>query len=78
LLQNRNAVICLIRNGKSGELIVNGKSFNMAMPAIPTLTDLEIAEIVTYIYNSWEHDQGIVEVSEVSAVLSKCDSLDSN
>jgi mono/diheme cytochrome c family protein len=48
------------------------------MPAMPTLTDLEIAEIVTYIYNSWEHDQGIVEVSEVSAVLSKCDSLDSN
>jgi cytochrome c551 len=75
LLQNRDDVICLIRNGKSGELIVNGKSFNMAMPAMPSLTDLEIAEITTYIYNNWGHDQGLIEVSEVTAILAKCDSL---
>ena len=75
LLQNKMNVICLIRNGKSGELIVNGKSFNMEMPAMPSLSDLEIAEISTYIYNNWGHDQGLVDVSEVSAVLAKCDSL---
>lgn len=74
LLQNRNDVICLIRNGKSGELIVNGKSFNMAMPAMPSLTDLEIAEIATYIYNNWEHDQGLVDVGDVTAILTRCDS----
>ena len=74
LLQNRNDVICLIRNGKSGELVVNGKSFNMAMPAMPFLTDLEIAEIATYIYNNWGNDQGLVDVGEVTAILTKCDS----
>ena len=75
LLQNQNDVICLIRNGKSGELIVNGKSFNMAMPAMPSLSDLEIAEITTYLYNTWGHDEGLIDVNEVSAILSKCDSL---
>lgn len=74
LLQNTDDVICLIRNGKSGELIVNGKSFNMAMPAMPSLTDLEIAEIATYIYNSWGNEQGLVDVSDVTAVLTRCDS----
>lgn len=74
LLQNRNEVICLIRNGKSGELIVNGKSFNKEMPPMPLLSDLEIAEIATYIYNSWGHDEGLIEVAEVSSVLAKCDS----
>jgi len=75
LLQNQNDVICLIRNGKSGELIVNGKSFKMAMPAMPSLSDLEVAEIATYIYNNWGHDEGLIDVNEVSAILSKCDSL---
>ena len=75
LAENRDKVICLIRNGRSGELIVNGKSFNKEMPAMPSLTDLEIAEIVTYIYNSWGKNEGLIEVSEVSSVLSKCDSL---
>lgn len=72
MVQHPEEVICLIRNGKEGEMIVNGKSFNQRMPAIPTLTDLEIAEIATYIYNSWGNDAGIVEVSEVSRVLTKC------
>ena len=75
LLENMNEVICLIRNGKSGELIVNGKSFNKEMPPMPLLSDLEIAEIATYIYNSWGHDEGLIEVADVSSVLAKCDSL---
>jgi mono/diheme cytochrome c family protein len=78
LLKNRNEVICLIRNGKSGELIVNGKSFNMEMPAMPLLSDLEIAEIATYIYNSWENDQGLVDVAEVTSTLTRCDSAKVN
>jgi mono/diheme cytochrome c family protein len=65
-------VICLIRHGKQGEIIVNGKSFVQGMPGIPTLTDLEIAEITTYIYNTWEHSKGMIEVKEVSAMLSAC------
>jgi mono/diheme cytochrome c family protein len=65
-------VICLIRHGKQGEIIVNGKSFVQGMPGIPTLTDLEIAEIATYIYNTWEHSKGMIEVKEVSAMLSAC------
>lgn len=65
-------VICLMRHGKTGELIVNGKSFNQAMPGVPSLTDLEIAEIATYIYNTWSHERGIVEVKEVSEMLSNC------
>jgi mono/diheme cytochrome c family protein len=68
-------VLCLMRSGKSGELIVNGKNFNQPMPGVPTLTDLEIAEIATYIYNSWSSDKGIVDVKVASQILSACDSL---
>lgn len=71
--KNFGDVVCLIRHGASGEMIVNGKEFNQRMPAIPALTDLEIAEITTYIYNTWSHDKGIVEVNTVSEMLSACE-----
>jgi cytochrome c551 len=68
-------VLCLMRNGKDGPLVVNGKGFNQPMPGIPTLSDLEIAEIATYIYNSWNHNKGIVDVKVASQILSSCDSI---
>jgi cytochrome c551 len=67
-------VICLMRNGRTGELIVNAKVYNQAMPA-STLSDLEIAEIATYIYNSWGRSRGIIEVTSVSSLLQACDTL---
>ena len=73
---NFDEVVCLIRNGKEGPLTVNGKSYNQKMPAI-RLADLEIAEITTYIYNSWKRERGLVDVNLVSEILKSCDSLSS-
>jgi mono/diheme cytochrome c family protein len=70
---NFEEVVCLIRYGISGEIIVNGEQFNQPMQGISALTDLEIAEITTYIYNSWGHEKGICEVREVSAILKACE-----
>lgn len=65
-------VVCLMRYGKKGEIIVNGVSYVQGMPGIPALTDLEIAEITTYIYNTWEHHRGMIEVKDISNVLRGC------
>lgn len=70
--KNFESVLCLMKYGISGEVTVNGKSFIQPMPGISTLTDLEIAEIATYIYNTWEHTRGIVDVTEASKVLNAC------
>jgi cytochrome c551 len=72
--QHLEEVICAIKNGMEGELLVNGKKYNKEMKGIPSLTELEIAEIVTYIYNSWEHQRGIVEISTIENALRKCES----
>ena len=65
-------VICLMKNGKEGELFVNGKQYNKPMKGVLSLTELEIAEITTYIYNTWDHQRGIVEVKEVTSALATC------
>ncbi len=70
--QHFEEVVCLIKNGREGELQVNGKSYNKPMKGITSLTELEIAEITTYIYNTWSHKRGIVEVKEVSTALAAC------
>lgn len=69
---NLEKVICLIEYGTSGEMLVNGKPFNKPMPGVPTLTDLEIAEIATFLYNSWGRSKGIVEVKRVTKILEEC------
>ncbi len=64
--------LCLMKYGTQGEIIVNGKGFNKPMPAIPSLTELEIAEIATYIGNSWGSQQGLFDVTKASKVMSNC------
>ncbi len=69
---NRDQVICLMKRGISGEIRVNDKSFNQTMPGVPSLTELEIAEIATFIYNSWGHQKGLVEMNTVARALQSC------
>lgn len=61
-----------MKYGIQGEIIVNGKSYNKAMPAIPSLTELEIAEIASYIGNSWGHEQGLIDVTKSTKIIGSC------
>jgi cytochrome c551 len=70
--KNFESVICLMKYGTQGVIEVNGKKFNKEMKGIPTLSDLEVAEIATYIYNSWEHQRDSIDVKTVSRILTKC------
>lgn len=71
--ENFYQVICLMRHGMRGEVVVNGTVYNQPMPGIPQLTKLELAEIATYIYNSWGREEGIVTVHDTEKALQKCE-----
>ena len=70
--ENFEQVICLMRNGISGEIIVNNTNYNQPMPGIKELTALEVAEIATYIYNTWGHNRGYIKVKSVDKILESC------
>ncbi|MDX1629627.1 MAG: cytochrome c [Fulvivirga sp.] len=70
--ENFEKVLCSMKYGLQGEIVVNGKTYNQAMPGIPTLTPLEIAEIATYIYNTWGDKRGIIPVKNVENKLKNC------
>ncbi|MCB9663072.1 MAG: c-type cytochrome [Alphaproteobacteria bacterium] len=50
----------IIINGLSGEIVVNGTTYNGMMTPFGQLSDLEIAAIATYERNSWGNDHGVV------------------
>ncbi len=70
--ENFEKVVCMVKYGSQDRLVVNGVEYNMAMKSIPGLTELEVAEIITYIYNTWSHQKGLVDVTEVAQLLSVC------
>lgn len=74
LQNNKEGIFCLIKNGQTGEMTVNGKVYNRAMPGFPLLTELEMAEVVTYIYNAWGNEEGHVNILQVGEELKNCGS----
>ena len=65
-------IACLIKKGRRGVITVNGNDYVQAMPGVVSLTELEIAEISTYIYNSWGHKRGLIDAKQVSQSLQPC------
>src|SRR5690606_9968820 len=47
---------CIVQNGTSEKIIIDGKTYERPMPANAGLTELDIAEIATYIYTKWGQD----------------------
>jgi len=52
LNENVERAIDIVLNGKSGEITVNGEKYNSVMTA-QNLSDREVANVLTYVYNSW-------------------------
>jgi len=65
--------VCIIKNGQKGSIIVNGEEYNQQMPNNLNLTNLEIAEIATFIYNRFADSTIVVSAREVDTILLECD-----
>jgi mono/diheme cytochrome c family protein len=62
------AVITIVKDGKSGPITVKGVSYNGQMPSWKaTLSNDDIAAVVTYIRSSWGNHASAVTAAQVSA-----------
>jgi nitrite reductase (NO-forming) len=57
----------IVLHGLNGKLTVNGQEYNSVMPPMNQLTDDEIANILTYVLNSWDNPGGQVSKDDVKA-----------
>ena len=65
LNEDVNRSIDVVLKGLQGEITVNGETYNSAMPA-QNLSDEEIANVLTYVYNSWGNSKKEVKAKEVA------------
>jgi len=72
LSKNKNKLACLIQNGQQGLIVVNGKFYNGKMPSQAQLAPIEIAEVITYVTNTFGNKQGVYGLERVTADLGRC------
>ena len=64
---DKNRAVQIVLFGRQGEVVVNGQKFNNNMPSFP-LTDDDIANVLTYVYNSFGNSGLEVSPDEVKAL----------
>ncbi len=69
-INDKEKTIMQLINGSTGEMTVNGKKYNGTMPP-QQLNDEEIADVLTYVYNSFGNSCGTVTVDDVKAARAK-------
>lgn len=71
LKSNKNELACYIQSGLKGQITVKGKKFDDAMPA-NDLSPVQIAQVLTYIGNSFGNKLNTINEQQVQADLGKC------
>jgi len=61
-------LIKVVLQGQQGEILVNGETFNQAMPSFSFLTDAELAEVITFIRTNFGNQAGRIDVGDVEKV----------
>ncbi|HJV02132.1 MAG TPA: copper-containing nitrite reductase [Burkholderiaceae bacterium] len=61
----------VVLHGLTGKVQVNGKQYDSVMPPMNQLNDDEVANILTYVLNSWDNKGGQIKAADVKAVRAK-------
>lgn len=68
LMADKKRSIEIVLNGLTGPVKVNGADFNSVMPPMSQLNNDEIANILTFVRNSWGNSGDAVSVAEVTSL----------
>jgi nitrite reductase (NO-forming) len=58
----------IVLHGLSGKVKVNGQEYNSVMPPMNQLNDDEVANIITYVLNSWDNKGGQIKTEDMKAI----------
>ncbi|HTD98036.1 MAG TPA: cytochrome c [Mucilaginibacter sp.] len=71
LKNNKTALACLVKFGLKGKITINSKTYDDTMPVVE-LTNMEIAQVLTYIGNSFGNKLNTIDFQQVENDLGKC------
>lgn len=69
MLADRDRAVRVVLKGLTGPVTVNGQTINSAMPPQEAaLTDAQIADVLTYVFNSWGNTGDAFKADHVKAI----------
>ncbi|MFL5809233.1 MAG: c-type cytochrome [Flavisolibacter sp.] len=68
---DKSRLIRLLLKGSAGKVTVDGDTFSNTMPAQPTFTDEQIADVLSFIRSNFGFKASAVTAAEVKAVRAK-------
>jgi nitrite reductase (NO-forming) len=68
MLADKNRAISVVLNGLTGSVTVNGTAYNSVMPPMSQLADDEVANLMSYVGNTWGNTAGAYRAAEVARV----------
>ncbi len=71
VLGNKKKLITIVMKGTNEGVVINGDTYDNPMPAQPQLTDQQVADVLTYVRNSFGNKGSAITVTEVKAVRTK-------
>ncbi len=71
LAADPHRAIGIALRGLTGKVVVNGGEYNSVMPPMSQLNDDEVANILTFVLNSWDNKGGNIDAATVKAERAK-------
>jgi mono/diheme cytochrome c family protein len=68
---HKSTLACQLKNGLIGKIIISNATFDDKMPATD-LSPIEMAQVITYVTNSFGNKQGIFTDDQVQTALNNC------
>jgi len=71
LKSNKSQLACFVKNGLKGQIKISGRQFEGEMPP-NDLSPVEIAQVLTYVTNSFGNKSATITTELANADLAKC------
>jgi mono/diheme cytochrome c family protein len=71
LTKYKSKLTCYVLGGAKGKILINGKEFDGQMPPV-RLSNMETAQVLTYVTNSFGNKLGLVNLDDVVRDLKGC------
>ncbi|MDX1904727.1 MAG: cytochrome c [Thermonemataceae bacterium] len=72
LKNNPSKVACVIMHGQKGAIKVNGREYNQEMPANTQLSEIEIHNLVNYLFTNFENNIEKRTLEQIRQDLTTC------
>ena len=71
VLGDKKTLVNIVLKGLDKEIVINDETYNNVMPAFASLSDKEIADVLTYVRNNFGNKAGKITEAEVKKVRGK-------